>query len=34
MAVDEKNNALEFGQPRPFCARSFIDANAGSFSPD
>jgi serine/threonine protein kinase len=33
--VNEKNNALEFGQPRPlFGARSFIDANAGSFSPD
>ena len=33
--ITEKNNALEFGQPRPlFGARSFTDANAGSFSPD
>lgn len=33
--ITEKNNALDFGQPRPlFAGRSFTDANAGSFSPD
>jgi serine/threonine protein kinase/WD40 repeat protein len=33
--ITEKNDALEFGQPRPlFGARSFVDANSGSFSPD